>query len=1315
MATVPANYRPLEGSLKRAAADARLLGPADAAERLSVTARVRRRPDAPPLPDHAHWMATPPGRRKYLTHEEFANQYGAAQQDLDAVSNFAQRQGLTVEETSLAARTVVLSGTVEQMSAAFAVELGRYEFSAGIYRGHDGLIHIPNELADIVLAVFGLDNRRLGFRNGGDPPNLPATLSPILIAQFYNFPQGPPDASGQRIGVLEAQFGGGYSPTDITDTLQSWGAPASNPAIVSVPSNGNSANSDDETILDVCTASAVAPGATIQVYWVGGSQSDQDWFNAIDRIFHNPKAGDPLHPNVLSISWTLIGGDDYITPGTDGVSAALVNEISSDFKDMTAAGITVLAASGDGGSLGWNTTNSLPPGAIGKAHVAYPASDPWVTSCGGTSTGVTSSFALGQEWLWNDDTGATGGGISAFFPTLPPWQVGVVSQLSIPGGAIGRGVPDVAGNASLNSGYYISVGSTSSVRKFPGPYCGTSAVAPLYAGLVAMINARLGQNQYVGFLNPTLYALRNTVCLDINDQLFPGAPLNNSFSGSPGYPSGPGWDACTGLGRIDGGALLGAIQAQFLQDCQFILDRTEIGQAEVNETLTTSAPGVIANAFYVIVDGFSASALGVTSADLTGTPALAPTFSVTAPIAGFSGMQVVATSLLPEDTSLPTTPQRFTWVCEARFDTSLSAFNSVPVELTLTASISNVSHTATVSANATIELVAEADPYELDGPVSWLSTDLRVFRMTTKGSLEGLPLVTLNETGTSGNPQIDAPAFIQAVIAGFNQNTAPPPNHPFDNISIDEQVSEVTLDPTDSTTGLPIYNFAVARVRYQSKVPSQKVRVFFRLYRALTTSTAYELQTYAAVSNSSVSTSGKIPVFGVDSAGDIVAIPCFASKRVSVGTDLTQQTDDSNVILKGILPAADGGVTYTYFGCWLDINQSTVNFIPNSPLSPDSATPWSNGSQSVMTAIRGQHQCLIAEISYDVDPVLNGETPASSDKLAQRNLAIVASSNPGNPASHRIPHTLDIRPTPVALPAGAKVDELMIQWGNTPAGNPATIYLPGVSAAQVLALAAQMYVTHKFSRLDDHTLQCQTGGVTWIPVPQSAGPNFAGLLTVDLPPTVRKGQVYTIVARQVTSLTATRPLPDKPQGLQASHSGAVTPSIPERRVLGAVQLTIPVKTEEALLEPEERLLGIMRWIGEGISAGDRWSPVFERYIAQIADRVEGFGGDPAKMLPSPAGSIPHPPKHGGKRHEHAFTGKVSGLVYDRFGDFDGFLVRTHDGGEHSFRSREQHIETLVHRAWLERIVITVFVHRDDPRWPASIILRQPPRHIEHCG
>ena len=160
-AQIPDGYRRLENSERHAAPGARRVGPADPAETLTVSILVRRRPDAPPLPDPASLAAAPPGQRHYPSREEFAAQYGADPKDLEQVADFARSHGLKVVETSIPRRTVVASGTVEQMNRAFAVDLGSYQSPSESYRGREGYINIPDNLADIVEGVFGLDNRQM--------------------------------------------------------------------------------------------------------------------------------------------------------------------------------------------------------------------------------------------------------------------------------------------------------------------------------------------------------------------------------------------------------------------------------------------------------------------------------------------------------------------------------------------------------------------------------------------------------------------------------------------------------------------------------------------------------------------------------------------------------------------------------------------------------------------------------------------------------------------------------------------------------------------------------------------------------------------------------------------------------------------------------------------------------------------------------------------------------------------------------------------------------------------------------------------------
>ncbi len=1312
----PEGYVRLAGSERRPRPGARLLGPADPGATLTVTVRVRRRPGSPPLPGHAHWMATPPGKRKFLTTEQLTATYGAAAEDLERVARFAAHHHLAVRESDPTCRTVLLSGTVEHMSRAFAVELGRYELAEETYRGRDGFVHVPRDLHGVVLGVFGLDNRRVGSRNGvGDPAGTSALFGgPTAVTPLYNFPPVPAGITSQRIGVIE--MGGGWTASDISTSLANWGVSTS-PTPIDVPVTGaertpRRRRPGQRGHPRHLRRRAVAPGAIIQVYWGLGLTAPSpgvDWLAVVNRIVSPKTTGphpDPPRPSVVTTSDVLAAGDDASTLAFFEVSQAQVTEISAAFQELAALGVTVFVASGDDGARSRTTD--------GKVHVQYPGSDPWVTSCGGT----TISLSPSAEWVWNDVSPndgatpqATGGGVSAFpwAPSaVPAWQVGVVTQTILNTTTTGRGVPDVAGNASLQSGYYLPVDGNTAPGSSSVLFCGTSAVSPLYAGLMAIVNATLGQS--VGFLNPTLYALRSTVCRDINDQQYAGSPPDNgvpafddpntgkNYPAVQGYRSGPGWDACTGLGVIDGGALLAALQAEFHRDCQVVVDRSEIGQDEVAAAIEQASPGVISNVLYVMVDGFKPTTdLGIHTSDLTGTPTVVPSFSYAPSLASLTieAVQLLAVDV-GADGSLLDFPQRLTWVCSASFTDSTTGFGSAPLPVTVQASIGGLSGSGVVT------LVLNADPYLLDGPVSWLSNDVRVFQLATHKSIAGSSVVLQN----TGMPPVDAPTYIGSLIDELRANTTPPPNHPFDQISTDEQISEVTIASEDAT-GVPVYNFALARVRYQSESASDQVRVFFRLFQAATTSTAYDPDTYSAYASGG--TNGfKTPLFGVV-GGDVVAVPCFAAARDPIGTPLSQQIDAKNV-LANIQPGPGGAPVYTYFGCWLDINQSTPNVVPTGSSVPTqfSGALTVAGTESMLSYVRGVHQCVVAEVSYDDDPVVAGQTPASSDKLAQRNLSIVASANPGDLASHRIPLTFDVRPTPAALPADGTPDELMITWGSTPLDSYATLYLPAVDASAVLAMATTMYANHRIVRVDDHTLGFPVGGVTYVPVPRGAGANFAGLLSIDLPATVRKGQSFGVVLHQVTD--STRAAPDQRSQLRGEGRGG-------RRILSSFQLTIPVDHKEVLLEPEERTLSVMRWIGERIQTGDRWAPVFARYLAQLTDRVQALGGDPGLVLPSPTGNSPPPkaPPHGHPPHGHApreaVTGKIVGLTYDRFGDFEGFLLETKAGEERSFESTESEVEALVHRAWVDRILLTVFVDRHRPERVQSIVLRRAPRPV----
>ena len=538
---VASGYVTLAGSERHPRPQSARVGEAPGDQSASVTVRLRRRPDGPPLPDPERWCATPIATRPLLTREQFARDYGASPNDVELVRRFARESGLTVGAVSLPRRTVQLQGTVAQLARAFAVTLIQMRDADGSeFRGRVHDVRVPQYLASVVRGVFGLDDRRMA-RRGAPASTAASALTPLQVAQLYDFP-APPSAAGQTIGIIE--FEGGYrvdaqgKPTDIDAYFA--GLQATPPSLTSISVDGGTNDpqpgpdsADGEVVLDICVAGAVAPGAAVAVYFA--PWTEQGWLDVINTAVH-PAAGQPA-PSVISISygWPELDGRSGIA-----WSSAILEEISQAFYEASLMGVTVLVASGDHGSSCGETD--------GRAHVSYPGSDPWVTSCGGTRISGVNGGRF-TETTWDDANGsgdassATGGGISDVFP-LPSWQVGVgVPPSANPGGRVGRGLPDIAGNASPSSGYVLDVdGAHEQVG-------GTSAVAPLYAGLVALWNARRGKP--VGFLNPTLYSLRGTPVLRA---IADGA--SNATGGAPGYPAVAGWNGCTGLGVVDGAAFL---------------------------------------------------------------------------------------------------------------------------------------------------------------------------------------------------------------------------------------------------------------------------------------------------------------------------------------------------------------------------------------------------------------------------------------------------------------------------------------------------------------------------------------------------------------------------------------------------------------------------------------------------------------------------------------------------------------------------------------------------------------------------------------
>ncbi len=494
----------------------RAVGEVDGNSIIDVTVVLRRNGNQPSV-------AYGPVTR--VSREDFCAKLGADPKDIQAVEHFAHHHHLSVSEASLEKRRVGLRGTIKSMSKAFGTKLVHCKRGNHTFRGRSGALSVPEELKDIVIAVLGLDNRQAAYAHFRvrAAASAAGSFTAQDVAALYNFPQGL-DGTGQTIGIVE--LGGGYTTSDLQSYFQGVGLAVPSVTAVSVDGGANTPGSDadGEVELDIEVSGTIAPGANIAVYFA--PNTDQGFIDAITDAVHDSTR----KPSVISISW---GGpeDSWTAQSRTALDAAL--------QDAAALGVTVTVAAGDNGST---------DGAgDGKLHVDFPASSSYALACGGTTL-LASGGNITSETVWNEtasNEGATGGGVSIEF-ALPSYQAKAGVPANPETNFVGRGVPDVSGNADPVTGYQVVVDGQNIVVG------GTSAVAPLWAGLIALINQKLGTS--VGLLQPKLYGLGESVSRDITSG-------NNDDSNLGYYSAAVGWDACTGLGSPNGTALLDALMA----------------------------------------------------------------------------------------------------------------------------------------------------------------------------------------------------------------------------------------------------------------------------------------------------------------------------------------------------------------------------------------------------------------------------------------------------------------------------------------------------------------------------------------------------------------------------------------------------------------------------------------------------------------------------------------------------------------------------------------------------------------------------------
>lgn len=549
----------------------------------TVNIYLRRRPNGPPFPNPFVIGGQPPRQRQYLTCEEFEERYGASQDEIDLVVDYVMRHGLLPIATSLTKRCVTVFGTVAAYQAAFGIQMQYFTYVGGTYQSYYSAIEVPADVAEVIIGIVGLDDRLIGappgltlnrmpswlqtlqtqiqtvaatqssadylFRLGGEFDWLAESLSlsaqsgrqtvlatldslqfktPPGVANLYDFPADT-DGSGQTIGIIE--LAGGYLQSDLETYFNFLGLPVPNIRNVSVLGAQNSPNVslayNVEIMIDISVSAGAAPGAQLVLYWA--PITALGFVEAVQTAIHDPVN----RPDVISASWDMSEAYWFMAPMTMDVFDSILEE-------APLLGVTVCCSAADYGALS-DFRN-------GQAWVDYPSSSPYVLSCGGTTL-HSSGDQITAEVTWNTQLDlhlVTGGGVSQRFER-PPWQDDVCVPVSQNPGChrTGRGVPDVAGNANPLTGYLLILSGQ------PCFDAGTSAVAPLYAALVARINQSLGVR--VGYINPFLYSRCQSAFRDIVEG------NNIVYPPGPGYQAGPGWDACTGWGSPDGTKLRDAL------------------------------------------------------------------------------------------------------------------------------------------------------------------------------------------------------------------------------------------------------------------------------------------------------------------------------------------------------------------------------------------------------------------------------------------------------------------------------------------------------------------------------------------------------------------------------------------------------------------------------------------------------------------------------------------------------------------------------------------------------------------------------------
>lgn len=500
-----------------------------------------------------------PKYHRWLTPEQYGQQFGASQSDIDQLTAWLQSQGLTVLNVARSRTWITVSGNADQVQNAFQTEIHRYRVNGRQHFANATDPSVPAVVAPLVTGIRGLHDFHPKPRLRAPTANMNVSggyhaMAPDDIAKIYNIAplyDAGIDGTGQKVVVVGQTA---LQTSDLDSFRSKFNLPAINLDARLVPRHQNpGVQSDDlnEANLDIEWASAVARNATIVYVY-----SSDVWTSAMYAIDQNLG-------HVLTMSYGACEQADLADLPTFQQLAQQAN----------AEGMTWFAASGDSGAADCDDAGV----ALAQNGLAVdaPASIPEVTAMGGTEfneqggpywnaandPNFRSAVGYIPEKVWNDTAfdgqlSAGGGGASVFFPQ-PSWQRGP----GMPNDGA-RHVPDISLNASADhDGYYVFVNGRGSY------FGGTSAAAPVMAGIAALLNQYLvstgaAANPGLGNINPTLYRLAQTSPaifhdITVGDNIVPcAAGTPNCNNGNFGLSARVGYDDATGLGSIDANALV---------------------------------------------------------------------------------------------------------------------------------------------------------------------------------------------------------------------------------------------------------------------------------------------------------------------------------------------------------------------------------------------------------------------------------------------------------------------------------------------------------------------------------------------------------------------------------------------------------------------------------------------------------------------------------------------------------------------------------------------------------------------------------------